>query len=295
MILTDDFVFIHEPKTGGTFVTEMLSSIYEPVTDHGVIKRVLRRMHRRGKKPVLNILKHGTCSEIPNSHRDKPILATIRNPYDLYVSQYEFAWWKVHPEDYCDVQELRKRYPHYPYLTFEEFIELNNTLFLRLKNDRFPPEACLGLQTEQFVRYFFKNPEKVFPAIDEEYIASRKYKADMLPVHFIHTDRLNQELCDFLVRLGGAFHGIDPFKNGDPPPMLSARIEAEKMNHSHDTPARNFFLTRTVSRVKKLLEKSCMCSVEMARTERIMFSLITLGALMVSFFVFVCAQARFPQ
>ncbi len=187
MILTDDFVFIHEPKTGGTFVTEMLRSIYELVTDHSVIKRVLRRMHRRGKKPVLNILKHGTCSEIPNSHRDKPILATIRNPYDRYVSQYEFAWWKVPPEDYCDVEELRKRYPHYPNLTFEEFIELNNTLFLRLKNDR--------------------------------------------------------------------FLGIDPFKNGDPPPMLSARIEAEKMHHSHDTPARNFFLTRTANRVKKVARK----------------------------------------
>ena len=126
MILTDDFVYIHEPKTGGTFVTKMLSRLYEPVKQTGGVERLLRRVLRCGKKQLIETNKHGTCSDIPESHRGKPILATIRNPYDRYVSQYEFAWWKRCPGSFGDVAELEERYSRFPILTFEDFIDLNN-------------------------------------------------------------------------------------------------------------------------------------------------------------------------
>jgi hypothetical protein len=256
MILTDDFVFIHEPKTGGTFVTEMLSRIYEPVTDQGVFKRALRRMYRGVKKPLLDVLKHGTCRDIPDSHRDKPILATIRNPYDRYVSQYEFAWWKAHPEDYCDPEKIRERYPHFPNLTFEEFIDLNNNLFLLLKNDRFPAEDRLGLQTAQFVRYFFKSPEKVFPAIDQEYIVSEKYKADMFAVHFIHTDRLNRDLYDFLVSVGHAPETVQSILSAPKIAPPVPKILPPEGGRSENRPWQDYYtpeLKRQVRRQERLL------------------------------------------
>jgi hypothetical protein len=69
--------------------------------------------------------------------------------------------------------------------------------------------------------------------------------------------KLQQIMIDYraLNLSTAAFHGIVPFKNSDPPPMLIARIEAEKINHSHATPARNSFLARTVNRVKKAARK----------------------------------------
>jgi len=256
MILTDDFVFIHEPKTGGTFVTTMLGRIYDPVTDQGIVKRLLRGTRGSNKKPLLDILKHGTCSEIPNSHRDKPILATIRNPYDRYVSEYEFGWWKKHAGNYCDIEKFRERYPHYPSLAFEEFLELRNNLFLVLKNSRFPTEDRLGSQTAQFVRYFFRYPERVFPAIDEEYIASEKYKADLFPVHFIRTDRLNQELYEFLVRVGHPSGTVQFILNAPkilPPPPRGPSPEDGRSDHrpwqSYYTPE----LKRRVRRHERLL------------------------------------------
>lgn len=163
MILTDDFVFIHQPKTGGTFVTESLSRLYEPVTKRGMVKHWLGRGRRVGKKQMRIILKHGTCREIPVGYRRKPILATIRNPYDRFVSQYEFAWWRTHPEELGDVKILRQRYPHYPGLTFEDFIDLHNSLLMQLKNNRFSPEESLGRQTEQFVDYFSRIPIESSP------------------------------------------------------------------------------------------------------------------------------------
>jgi hypothetical protein len=64
--------------------------------------------------------------------------------------------------------------------------------------------------------------------------------------------RLQQIIIDYrAVNLStAAFHGIVSAKNSDPPPRLSARIEAEKMSAVRDTSARRSFLTRTVSGVK---------------------------------------------
>jgi len=249
MILTDDFVFIHQSKTGGTFVTEMLSRIYEPETDKVVIKRALRRMYRSDKKPLLDVLKHGTCSDIPSFHRDKPILATIRNPYDRYVSQYEFAWWKVRPPRYWDLEKIRASHPHYPNLTFEEFIELSNDLFPGIKNVLFSADDRLGLQTVQFIRFFFRNPEKVFSTIDHEYIALEKYRDDMFPVQFIHTDRLNQELYDFLVRVGHSPRSVEFILN-------APKVFPPEGGRSGDTPWQEYYtpeLKRKIRHEERLL------------------------------------------
>jgi len=202
MILTNDFVFIHQPKTGGTFVTEVLARLYEPVRERGMVNRWLRSLRPGGKKRMRNVLKHGTCNEIPIGYRHKPILGTVRNPYDRYVSQYEFGWWKEFPESFCSKAELAARFPRYPDLTFEEFIDLCNSPHLQSRTTRESPRASPGRQTRQFVNYFFMNPDRVLPKIDEDYVAARKYETDMFPVHFLHTDRLNPELHAFLLGLG---------------------------------------------------------------------------------------------
>ncbi|HUI06644.1 MAG TPA: hypothetical protein VL486_06530 [Verrucomicrobiae bacterium] len=248
MILTDDFVFIHEPKTGGTFVTEMLRRIYEPAKKAGPITRALRRA-RDGRKLMVDTRKHGTCSEIPRSHCRQPILATIRNPYDRYVSQYEFAWWKDRPPAHWDIEKLRKQFPHYPHLTFAEFVGLSNTLFMQLKNDRFPPDESLGRQTEQFVRYFFRRPEQVFPAIDADYLAARRFEADMFPVEFIRTDRLNQELHEFLVKIGHAPGRVEFILGAN-------KVFPKEGGRANDQPWQNYYtpeLKREVRTKERLL------------------------------------------
>ena len=93
MIITDRFVYIHYPKTGGTFVSTVLARLHEShpsvfganFTDTGI-----------AKKPGAGG-KHGTCAEIPAEHSHKPILTTTRSPYDRYVSQYKFRFGKRKP------------------------------------------------------------------------------------------------------------------------------------------------------------------------------------------------------
>ena len=211
MILTDRFVYVHQPKTGGTFVTTVLEQIHGHRPEAGVVAR-LRRWFAGGAaagSSLVNINQHGTCDEIPRSHQGKPIVSTIRNPYDRYVSQYEFEWWKTHPEQFCDPALIKQRYPHFPELSFAEFVDISNSLFLKVKNEKFAPAESPGRNTLQFVLYFCRNPRELFPRIDAEYLASRRYRHDMYPVVFLHTDRLNQDLYEFLLNAGYERSQID--------------------------------------------------------------------------------------
>ena len=45
----------------------------------------------------------GPATTFPQAHAHKPILSCDRGPYEWYVSQYEFGWWKrtfdYHPDE----------------------------------------------------------------------------------------------------------------------------------------------------------------------------------------------------
>ena len=102
MLLTEKFVYIHPSKTGGTFVTKMLQQLYENQVPETRISRLIAKkigiMGNRILDTSMYGTKHSGCRQIPLAFRNKPIFTTIRNPYDRNVSQYEFGWWKMHPE-----------------------------------------------------------------------------------------------------------------------------------------------------------------------------------------------------
>lgn len=200
MILTDKFVFIHQPKTGGTFVTQILNTLYGAQTT-GTPRRIMR-----GKQPVLTeFRKHGACFHIPAAHRRKPILGVVRNPYDHYVSHYEFGWWKSHPSFFGPAAaEVPKRCPSFPDLSFGDFITLTNSVCVVWENRHFAPEERCGWLTNIFVRHYFRNPREAFANISPTYISTRQYQQDLYPVHFLRTHRLNEDLHQYLLTMGYA-------------------------------------------------------------------------------------------
>ena len=212
MILADRFVYIHYPKTGGTFVSAMLHKLHAGKGYKTRLTRLLGVTFGKAGGGVIDTdpyaaypKKHAGCHQIPVSFRAKPILSTIRNPYDLYVSMYEYGWWKTHPEHLAgDVSKLLDCYPHYPEISFNDYVAIaNNWEFQELKSPNLEPDKLLGRITLGFMFRFFKKPlPKILATIDETYIASQKYREDMFPVHFLKTDRLNQELFEFLANVG---------------------------------------------------------------------------------------------
>jgi hypothetical protein len=209
MIFTDRFVYVHEPKTGGTFVTSMLFRLYglrwsRWTHVRNAVFGEVRRRHPRYGTFVHNSNKHGGCNEIPQPQRGKKILATVRSPFDLYVSQYEFGWWKRSEflRYYQAVPNFSRDYTNFPDLNFAEYVRLSNAAFRSFANgDVHDADYGPGLVTEQFLKFYFRNPRAAYAKLSGEvYGATGAHVPDMHDLHFIRTDDLNCGLFDFLAR-----------------------------------------------------------------------------------------------
>lgn len=201
MIATEKFVYVHMPKTGGTFVATVLFRLQNILQTRYV--RTPRRPNTFFRK-MAGPMKHAPVRAIPRSQRQKLVLGTVRNPYDYYVSQYEFGWWKRTEwlKYYRAVPGFKERYSSFPNLSFEEYLRLEAAAYGSPQNSEFDSEQAIGLQTEQFLQFYCREPEKVLPFIDDDYIMQRRYEAELTDIRFIKTSRLNQELHDFLLEMG---------------------------------------------------------------------------------------------
>lgn len=214
MIITDKFVYIHKPKTGGSFVTDALLQLYGGKWNLFVHARLalMKYLHFKNKIGRLTFTanKHGGCLQIPEGHREKQIVSTIRNPYDYYVSQYEFGWWKRKEwhKYYKSFEGFSTRFPAFPNLDFKEFMELMTMVFNPAPHQNFNNHASIGRCSVEFINDCFYHPTQVLQKLSEEYVVSEKYKEDMFPVHFIFTHKLNSQLHDFLLQQGYAEENI---------------------------------------------------------------------------------------
>jgi hypothetical protein len=208
MVITDKFVYIHKPKTGGTFVTSALLKVYNGKWNFLVHARLafLKAVHFENQFGRLSLTanKHGGCLDIPKEHREKLIVSTIRNPYDYYVSQYEFSWWKRKEwhRYYKSFDGFTVQFPTFPDLSFKQFMELMTMVFNPSPYQNFNDSGALGRYTVELINDCFYKPGEVFPKITREYVTSGDYKRDMFKVHFIFTHKLNQQLHDFLLEQG---------------------------------------------------------------------------------------------
>jgi len=71
MIVTDKFVFVHLPRTGGTFVTDMIMKFFPSAREIGY---------------------HLPTSLLPKEYSHLPTLGAVRNPWEFYVSWYYHLW-----------------------------------------------------------------------------------------------------------------------------------------------------------------------------------------------------------
>jgi hypothetical protein len=215
MIITDRFNFVHVPKTGGTFVTSVLLRLYDvrwTWLTHLLSSMKKNLVYRRPHGTfIYNNNKHGTCAEVPPEHQHKPMLVVVRNPFDLYVSQYEFGWWKRKEflPYYRAVPGFSESYAHFPDLQFGEYVKLMNAAFCKSGAHRTGRIPRMGLQSETLVKYTFLNAQATLQNADETYLSSGRYKEDMFDVRFIRIHRLNTDLHAFLLGMGYRREDLD--------------------------------------------------------------------------------------
>jgi len=88
MLVTDKFVFVHLPRTGGTFVSEVVRKFFPSAREIGY---------------------HLPRALLPREFSHLPVLGTVRNPWEFYVS------WYHHQQSnsrylplFCSLSENRK-------------------------------------------------------------------------------------------------------------------------------------------------------------------------------------------
>ena len=107
MIVTDKFVFVHLPRSGGTFVSELIKNFFPSAHEIGY---------------------HLPRSLLPEEYSHLPLLGTIRNPWEFYPSWYHHQYSSNRqPPLFCTLSENRK-------LDFDQTIR--NALNLGVSDDK---------------------------------------------------------------------------------------------------------------------------------------------------------------
>lgn len=206
MNVTNYFVFVHMPKTGGSFVSEVLRTLYDVSGLHRLFlqqerlllaKNKLLRIVNRGQVDYEEFNKHGTCHDIPEEFIHLPILSCVRNPFDWYVSNYKYAWWRTHPQDYPNLRDD----PRWPNLTFNDYLHLSNTKWLGLLNPGISVNPSLGRLSMLFINYYCRHPMDILSLRNDAELLNA-IQSDMYPVDFLNTAYLNSELYNYLLKTG---------------------------------------------------------------------------------------------
>jgi hypothetical protein len=71
MIATDKFVFVHLPRSGGTFVADVITKFFPTAHEIGY---------------------HLPRTLLPSEYSHLPVLGAVRNPWEFYVSWYYHVW-----------------------------------------------------------------------------------------------------------------------------------------------------------------------------------------------------------
>jgi len=71
MIVTDKFIFVHLPRSGGTFVSEVIRRFFPSAREIGY---------------------HLPRTLLPKEYSHLPVFGAVRNPWEFYVSWYHHVW-----------------------------------------------------------------------------------------------------------------------------------------------------------------------------------------------------------
>lgn len=176
MIVTDHFIYIHYNKTGGTFVTHHVKD-WARRNGYAIQDRNGQGWKHAGVSRI---------AELPYELRDLPICAGMRNPFDLYVSDYEFKYWQLKhsnwliPRDDMPFHAWMGHIHDYP-CRRNIADEVYDTA--RAKGH--------GYLTMDFALVFADDPVKALTS-------KRAFKAALNKINWMHTETLNADLAALL-------------------------------------------------------------------------------------------------
>jgi hypothetical protein len=259
MLVTEAFVMLNYPKTGSSFARKVVKEIYERHPRQFFKRRFVKELMlpniREAGNPPPD--QHGMYSQIPVRYRDREVVTVVRNPYERFLSGYEFRAWANCPP--LPVGVIRKSFARFPRLSIHEYIDFNQyalgpSVFRGPK-----PRATIGEQTAQFIQLFFKNPQSILARITDEYLDSNCVFDDMADITFLRRENLNHQLAEFSQRKGFT-HAETSFIESHAPVNVTQGTSADRSKLL--TPRVVDYVTvneRMIFRILKAKGISCEC------------------------------------
>lgn len=203
MIITKDFILLNNPKTGSTYARQVIKTLYP--SKRGISrlssqvlgtpgKGHLELKHKNLAYPNRPKNQHGTYSQIPSKYLNREIITVIRDPFDKFISAYEYKYYLKHPPS----ADLQKQVG----ITKPENITLDQFAQLQIAGvrKRYPhlDSFQIGSQTIQFIHMFFRDPKRSIKSLSPDYFSTGAYKQDLPDIHFLNQSALSSELFDYL-------------------------------------------------------------------------------------------------
>jgi hypothetical protein len=226
VIFTDKFVYVDMPKTGGTFVRHVLGTIYRDEPPHTRIPAPRSPAFSApspergpsGSSQTAIATKTGSVRQRPANLEEQPQPGPVETRFNGRYG--EAVFWEGGKHGVCwQIPSWERRKPlarfdevasRFPNISFAEYVDLANHAFSQHPplpvggaEAAPPPRDDLGMYTLDFLNFYFRKPEEVYPILSDEYVSSGRYKENLFPLlRFIRTHRLNEELHQFVVEMG---------------------------------------------------------------------------------------------
>ena len=252
MMIGENFILLNLPKTASTFARQAIKKAYyirnswldRTLMKFGVKKKGFKELllpnikvkYRTGKD------QHGIYDQIPQKYLDngRELVSIIRDPFAGYVSRYTFESWKKNNP--YDLSRVKERFPHFPDLSFKEYLEYSNNYALphRLQNVDLKEGTQIGTLSAQFIQMFCRDHKEALRNINKDYKKNGLYEKHFPDITFLKTENINDDLYRFLLRKGFSKENVQFIQ------------DREKVNVSNRRPYHQYLDKEAIERIMEL-------------------------------------------
>lgn len=216
MIITDDLVFINYPKTGSTFVRQVFNELhFNKIKPIRKLQKVISNLGINTAYRNFSVHKapnirasgnpnrwmvpneHGLRSQIPVSSQGKPIYSVKRNLFEQLVSLYLYGDWKI---SRINKKGHEEKYPNFPELSFEEFINFNYEFSSLGKHEWIKNMPNLSPFAMNYILFFSSNPFDILNNWNP--VNEKTFLRELIEINFIDNKNLNNGLYSTLKKHG---------------------------------------------------------------------------------------------
>lgn len=215
MIITPDFVFVNNPRTGTTFARKAIRAAYSEADRAKAVQELILPIERgRGQNGTDH---HGTFAQIPAEFRDRPVSSGVRNPFTLLVAIYELGLWRPVGQ----IPDPARDLTHLDPTSFLYFLRIQE-LAIDYRWGVGPMRPGFGPLSLHHLQMFAVEPRN---ALERVAAGAGDSEIEKLigPITFVRQENLREDLCG-LLRRTGAQARIDAVR-AHPPSHVTKRSQ----------------------------------------------------------------------